>query len=102
MGRVLLGLDERVGRKVAIKTLNRRYRDNESVRTRFMQEARALAQLSHPDIVRSFSLGQPEEAPHFAMERVEGSALAEAARAPTVGRKAAVAQKMREDDGYRR
>ena len=94
MGRVLLGLDERLGRKVAIKTLNRRYRDNESVRTRFMQEARALAQISHPNIVRIFSLGQPEEAPHFVMELVEGSSLVEAGRALTLRQKAELLQKV--------
>ncbi len=94
MGRVLLGLDERLGRKVAIKTLNRRYRDNESVRTRFMQEARALAQISHPNIVRIFSLGQPEETPHFVMELVEGSSLVEAARALTLRQKAELLQKV--------
>jgi len=94
MGRVLLGLDERLGRKVAIKTLNRRYRDNESVRTRFMHEARALAQLSHPNIVRIFSLGQPEEAPHFVMELVEGSSLVEAGRALTLRQKAELLQKV--------
>jgi len=94
MGRVLLGLDERLGRKVAIKTLNRRYRDNESVRTRFMQEARALAQLSHPNIVRIFSLGQPGETPHFVMELVEGTSLVEAGRALTLGQKAELLQKV--------
>src|SRR5229473_70738 len=94
MGRVLLGLDERLGRKVAIKTLNRRYRDNESVRTRFMQEARALAQISHPNIVRIFSLGQPEETPHFVMELVEGSSLVEAGRALTLRQKAELLQKV--------
>jgi len=94
MGRVLLGFDERLGRKVAIKTLNRRYRDNESVRARFMQEARALAQLSHPNIVRIFSLGQPEETPHFVMELVEGSSLVEAGRALTLRQKAELLQKV--------
>ena len=94
MGRVLLGLDERLGRKVAIKTLNRRYRDNESVRTRFMQEARALAQLGHPNIVRIFSLGQPGETPHFVMELVEGNSLIEATRALTLRQKAELMQKV--------
>ncbi len=94
MGRVLLGLDERLGRKVAIKTLNRRYRDNDSVRTRFMQEARALAQISHPNIVRIFSLGQPEETPHFVMELVEGSSLVEATCALTLRQKAELLRKV--------
>src|SRR5437016_13544767 len=46
MGRVLLGSDERLNRKVAIKILGGRYRTEESVKARFMHEARALAQRS--------------------------------------------------------
>ncbi|MGH9762623.1 MAG: hypothetical protein ACREAC_17520, partial [Blastocatellia bacterium] len=38
MGRVLLALDEKLNRKVAIKVLSRRYQDNQLVRDRFMQE----------------------------------------------------------------
>jgi len=94
MGRVLLGFDERLGRKVAIKTLNRRYRENQAVRTRFMQEARALARISHPNIVHIFSLGQPEETPHFVMELVEGSSLVEAGRVLTLRQKAELLQEV--------
>jgi hypothetical protein len=75
MGRVLLGVDEALGRTVAIKVLNARYLDNAAVRTRFMQEARAMARLSHPNIVHIYNLGQPEEIPHFVMEYVEGTSL---------------------------
>jgi len=57
MGRVLLALDERLGRKVAVKTLNPRYADNPKLRARFMSEARALARLSHPNVVRIYNLG---------------------------------------------
>src|SRR6202030_939840 len=77
MGRVLLGYDERLNRKVAIKLLGGRYRKEESVKTRFMHEARALAQISHPNIVHIFSLGS-EELPHFVMEFVDGVSLVEA------------------------
>src|SRR5207245_1023915 len=73
MGRVLLGSDERLNRKVAIKILGGRYRTEESVKARFMHEARALAQISHPNIVHIFSLGPPDELPHFVMELVEGT-----------------------------
>ena len=41
MGRVLLGSDERLNRKVAIKILGGRYRTEESVKARFMQIGRA-------------------------------------------------------------
>ncbi|HEY6389518.1 MAG TPA: serine/threonine-protein kinase [Candidatus Acidoferrum sp.] len=94
MGRVLLGHDERLNRKIAIKILGGRYRKEESVKTRFMHEARALAQISHPNIVHIFSLGPPEELPHFVMELVEGTSLVEAGRALTLTQKAELMRKV--------
>src|SRR3989440_4087267 len=84
MGQVLLGYDERLNRKVAIKILGRRYRAEETVKARFMHEARALAQISHPNIVHIFSVGASDELTHFVMEVVEGRSLVEAARALTI------------------
>jgi predicted Ser/Thr protein kinase len=94
MGRVLLGYDERLNRKVAIKLLGARFRNEESVKTRFVQEARALAQISHPNIVHIFSLGSPEELPHFVMEFVDGVSLVEAGRALTLKQKAELMRKV--------
>ncbi len=94
MGRVLLALDERLGRKVAVKTLSPRFRDDTLLRTRFMQEARALAQLNHPHIVRIYDLGRPEEPPHFVMEYVAGVPLTQAARALTIKQKAELMRKV--------
>jgi serine/threonine protein kinase len=94
MGQVLLGFDERLNRKVAIKILGGRYRAEESVKTRFMHEARALAQISHPNIVHIFSLGPPDELPHFVMELVEGKSLLEAGRALTLTQKAELMRKV--------
>ncbi|MGE5325833.1 MAG: serine/threonine-protein kinase, partial [Deltaproteobacteria bacterium] len=88
MGRVLLAFDEALDRKVAIKVLGERFRHDSTLRNRFMQEARAMAQLSHPNIVRIYSLGLPEEPPHFVMEYVEGARLLEAARALSLEQKA--------------
>lgn len=84
MGRVLLAMDERLGRKVAIKVLSLRFQDNPLLRERFMQEARAMAKLAHPHIAHIYSLGPPEEPPHFVMEYVEGAPLTEASRALTL------------------
>jgi serine/threonine protein kinase len=94
MGRVLLGYDERLNRKVAIKILGGRYREEEAVKTRFMHEARALAQISHPNIVHIFSLGPPEELPHFVMELVGGTSLVDAGRALTLRQKAELMRKV--------
>ena len=87
MGRVFLAVDERLGRKVAIKELSPRFGDNALLRERFMREARAMAKLTHPHIARIYSLGPPEETPHFVMEYIVGAPLTEASRALTLRQK---------------
>jgi hypothetical protein len=94
MGRVLLAMDERLGRKVAVKVLSPRFQDNPALRERFMQEARAMAKLAHPHIAHIYSLGPPEEAPHFVMEHVEGAPLTEACRALTLRQKVELMHKI--------
>jgi len=94
MGRVLLALDERLGRKVAIKTLKARYSNHPILRERFMHEARAMAKLSHPNIVQIYNLGESQEIPHFVMEYLEGSPLTEAARALPLRQKVDLMQKV--------
>jgi serine/threonine protein kinase len=94
MGRVLLAYDEGLRRKVAIKTLKAEFDGNKPLTARFMQEARALAQLGHPNIVSIYSLGKADEPPHFVMEYVEGTTLLEAARALTIEQKTELIQKV--------
>lgn len=93
MGRVLLAFDERLGRKVAIKVLSPRYRANQQLRDRFMQEARAMARLSHPHIARIYSLGPAGEEPHFVMEYLEGASLTQAAEPLTLRQKVELLRK---------
>jgi serine/threonine protein kinase len=94
MGRVLLAQDEGLNRKIAIKILSARLRQEALIRTRFMQEARALAQISHPNIVAIYSLGATEEIPHFVMEYVDGVDLFTATRALTIEQRAALMRKV--------
>ena len=94
MGRVLLAQDERLNRKIAIKILSERLREEASIRTRFMQEARALAQISHPNIVTIYSLGPVEEIPHFVMEYVDGVDLFTATRALAIEQRAGLMRKV--------
>lgn len=79
MGQVFLAVDERLGRKVAIKTLRADYINDPELRARFMSEARAMAKLSHPNIVQIYGLGETGEIPHFVMEYLEGRPLDEVA-----------------------
>lgn len=94
MGRVLLAQDEGLNRKIAIKILSAPLRQEALIRTRFMQEARALAQISHPNIVTIYSLGATEEIPHFVMEYVDGVDLFTATRALTIEQRAALMRKV--------
>ncbi|GAC1616233.1 MAG: hypothetical protein PVS2B2_10800 [Candidatus Acidiferrum sp.] len=94
MGRVFLAYDEGLGRKIAIKTLRGRFSENVSLQTRFMQEARALAQLTHSNIVSIYNLGKTGEPAHFVMEFIEGATLLDAARALTLNQKAELMEKV--------
>lgn len=73
MGEVFLAEDEALGRRVAIKTLT----PTPEGRARFLREARSLATLDHPRVVRIYSYGETSESPFFVMEYVEGETLAE-------------------------
>jgi serine/threonine-protein kinase len=94
MGRVYLAMDEGLGRRVAIKTLASRYLSDSKLRARFMQEARAMAKLSHSNIVRIYNLGQSGEVPHFVMEYVDGVPLTQAGQPLTLRQKAELMHKV--------
>jgi len=94
MGRVLLAMDEALGRKVAIKTLAGRYAEDPVLRARFMGEARAMARLNHPNIARIYNLGPAEEPPHFVMEYLEGVPLTRAAFHLTFEQRAGLMRKV--------
>jgi serine/threonine protein kinase len=94
MGSVWLARDSRLDRRVAIKTLHPELVSNEVVRTRFMQEARALAMVNHPNIVRIYNLGPVDETPHFVMEYIEGSAFIDAATHLTIRQKVEIMRKV--------
>ncbi|MGQ0798562.1 MAG: bifunctional serine/threonine-protein kinase/formylglycine-generating enzyme family protein [Pseudomarimonas sp.] len=76
MGAVFLARDERLGRKVAIKTLHGGGRDDPSTRLRFQQEAKAASGLNHPNIVTVYDIGAEGDVDFIAMEYVDGESLA--------------------------
>ncbi len=77
MGVVHLAHDSRLERKVAIKLLPEELRADPERRTRFLREARALAQLSHPNITQIFDIGEADGRDYIAFELVEGHTLQE-------------------------
>ncbi len=54
MAFVYLALDEKLGRKVAIKVLHEHMEQNPDIRQRFQQEAQAVSMLDHPNIVKVY------------------------------------------------
>jgi eukaryotic-like serine/threonine-protein kinase len=74
MGIVFSAVDEQLQRKVAIKLIHTQLL-TPSLRQRFMQEARAMARVNHPNVLAIHSLGEHASAPYFVMELVEGQTL---------------------------
>jgi len=84
MGRVYLAQDQRLRRKVAIKTLNpEALYDRESLR-RFEQEALAASALNHPNIRTIFEVGESAGLQFIASEYVDGPTLREKLSAGTL------------------
>ena len=77
MGYVYEGHDPRLNRRVAIKTLTTDAIADADSRERFEREARAAAQLQHPNIVTIYELGNfgGNEKPYIVMEYLEGADL---------------------------
>ncbi|HEV3191031.1 MAG TPA: serine/threonine-protein kinase, partial [Polyangiaceae bacterium] len=74
MGAVFLARDETLDRQVAIKFTHPN-RLTESSRKRFLDEARAMARVNHPNVVQVYAFGESEDRPYFVMEFVEGQTL---------------------------
>lgn len=72
MGDVLGGEDIDLKRQVAIKILSERHRENKELRARFVREARAVAAISHPNVVQVFTTGSYDDRPYIAMELLKG------------------------------
>ena len=77
MGAVYLGRDKTLDRPVAIKVIKPDVAASDMIRDRFLQEARSVAKLRHPNIVSVYSAGESNGLLWFAMELVEGQSLRE-------------------------
>ena len=79
-GRVWFARDLVGQRDVALKRLRSDQAGDAIVRRRLWREARAVARLEHPAIVRLFDYGEDESRePYVVMELVDGESLARAA-----------------------
>ncbi|WP_394552158.1 Stk1 family PASTA domain-containing Ser/Thr kinase [Agromyces sp. MMS24-JH15] len=77
MATVYLATDLRLERRVAIKVMHGHLADDNTFKTRFVQEARSAARLAHPNVVNVFDQGQDDDMAYLVMEYLPGITLRE-------------------------
>ena len=75
MGVVYRGIDNAIGREVAIKTLTEGFADDPTMLGRFYDEVRITGNLNHPSIVTVYEVGDENGTPYIVMECVKGLSL---------------------------
>ncbi|MFC9918940.1 Stk1 family PASTA domain-containing Ser/Thr kinase [Agromyces binzhouensis] len=75
MATVYLATDLRLERRVAIKIMHGHLADDNTFKTRFVQEARSAARLAHPNVVNVFDQGQDADMAYLVMEYLPGITL---------------------------
>ena len=81
MGTVFTAHDPQLDRVVAIKVL-RAGRDDEHYATRLLREAKAMAQVRHPNVVTVYEVGQDDDVIFVAMEQIRGPTVRAALASP--------------------
>src|SRR5438093_10375990 len=77
MGEVYRARDPRLNREVAIKVLPERLANDPQALARFEREAKAVAALSHPNILAIFDFGSEAGVAYAVTELLEGRTLRE-------------------------
>jgi eukaryotic-like serine/threonine-protein kinase len=78
MGEVWSAKQPKIGKMVAIKFLSQSLITNQQAVARFVQEARAVNEIQHRNIVDIFSFGELADGrPYFVMEFLKGKSLAD-------------------------
>src|SRR3954452_13275252 len=75
MSSVFRAHDTLLDRKVALKVLHEQYTEDEEYVERFRREARAVARLSHPNIVTVIDRGEADGRQFIVFEYVDGENL---------------------------
>ena len=77
MGEVFRAHDPVLGRDVAIKVVLGKLSEDETARERFLREAKAAANLNHPNIVTVYDFGEEGGMAYMVMELLQGQDLRE-------------------------
>jgi serine/threonine-protein kinase len=80
MGAVHVGYDDKLDRKVALKSIHADHRPHPGISQRFLREARVLSQLAHPNICQIYDFIEEDGNDFIVLELIEGRSLAEAIR----------------------
>jgi serine/threonine protein kinase len=75
MGRVYEATDPIINRHVAIKTISGHLIQTPEARGRFVREAQAAGQLSHPNLITIHDIAEHDGAPFIVMEYLDGEEL---------------------------
>ena len=75
MATVYYGQDVKLSRPVAIKVLDKRYRNHPAYAGRFVKEARMMAQWRHENILQIYYADDAQGFPYYVMEYVDGQDL---------------------------
>lgn len=75
MANVYLAHDEILDRDVAIKVLRGDLENNEKFIRRFQREAKSVSDLSHPNIVEVYDVGEEDGQHYIVMEYIDGKTL---------------------------
>jgi serine/threonine protein kinase len=75
MGVVYEAVDDRLGRRLALKVVRQEAVDNSVARERFWREARLAARINHPHICQIYEVGEADDQLFLAMERLDGEPL---------------------------
>ncbi|MGC8867174.1 MAG: protein kinase domain-containing protein, partial [Elusimicrobiales bacterium] len=77
MGTVYLAIDQSLNREVAIKKMNEDIKMNEREKQRFIEEARTVAMLHHPNIIEIYTIFEEKGDLYLVFEYIDGISLDE-------------------------
>ena len=77
MADVYRAMDVLDNRMVAVKILKKEYSESEEFQRRFRNESKAIAMMSHPNIVKIYDMGFSDKMQYIVMEYIDGITLKE-------------------------